>query len=413
MNLTEIIYENVTAEYGWGKYGDFKVLIRRKDGYINATKLCKDGGKDLSNWTKNASSEALITELEWVLLIGRTQLSEVHQGGSNYELSGTYVHPLLVPHIASWISPKFGVMASKIINNYIIKEYKEELYKKDLELGKRKDKIDELLGQNNELLHRVGGLEKQNGMLLQKLDLANENIIEAVRGVGQANSSIRGVQSALDRTADSSVPREHVRGKDAETYSIYFCEQDEKQSVYVQCRARPYHLRRRVTELRTRYPNFREVISFKPVPNARTLASEFERRIQEHGAEFDLRYQMIVLGAGSTLTEETMVSMAREVFEERRDPAEEAKEEYSIVGIAIDGEGHIKADIPLQRYLPVDNAEEPQEPTRAERFAALFHKKMDELKDVARAFPRDRAFGGWSGKPKTDLVNWILHRQEA
>jgi hypothetical protein len=36
------------------------------------------------------------------------QILEVFQAGSNYELSGTYAHPLLVPHIASWISPSFA-----------------------------------------------------------------------------------------------------------------------------------------------------------------------------------------------------------------------------------------------------------------------------------------------------------------
>ena len=155
-------------------------------------------------------------------------------------------------------------MVSEIVNNYIIKEYREELHRKDIELGKRKETIDELVDQVKSL-H-------------SKLDLANENIIEAVRGVGKANNSIRGVQSKLDITANNSVPPEHVRGKDAETYAIYFCEQDEKQSLYVQCRARPHHLRRRIAELRDRYTNFREVISFKPVPNARTLASEFMSR---------------------------------------------------------------------------------------------------------------------------------------
>jgi hypothetical protein len=50
--LSELIYEPVNEEYGWGLYGEFRVLIRRKDGYVNVTKLCKDGGKELSDWTR-------------------------------------------------------------------------------------------------------------------------------------------------------------------------------------------------------------------------------------------------------------------------------------------------------------------------------------------------------------------------
>lgn len=47
-----------------------------------------------------------------------------------------------------------------------------------------------------------------------------------------------------------------------------------------------------------------------------------------------------------------------------------------------------------------------------EEFDKLMKKKVDELKDMARSFPRDlKNFGGWSGKNKEDLVRWILRRQ--
>ena len=51
-NLEELVFENINEEYGWGKYGNFKVLIRKKDGYINLTKLCRDGGKEFPDWTR-------------------------------------------------------------------------------------------------------------------------------------------------------------------------------------------------------------------------------------------------------------------------------------------------------------------------------------------------------------------------
>ena len=99
-----------------------------------------------------------------------------------------------------------------------------------------------------------------------------------------------------------------------------------------------------------------------------------------------------------------MLNLAREVFEERHESADEAKEEYTAVNIDVDDSGHLRTE---------EREHEHQEPPdHTERFAALFQKRMDELKEMARAFPRDRAFGGWSGKPKTDLVDWILRRQE-
>jgi len=387
-NLSELIYESVSDEYGWGKYGDFKVLIRRKDGYINASKLCKDGGKLIGNWSQMQGSKQYVEEFKGSIGIPIDPLEAIVTGSN--DTRGTYAHPLLIPHIASWVSPKFAIMVSKIVNNYLVKEYKEELYQKDVELGKRKDKIDELLDE-------VKGLH-------QKLDLANENIIEAVRGVNQANTSIRGVHNKLDRTADNSVPPDHLKPKDEETYALYYCERNGTQTTYTQCRARPFHLRRRVAELMARYPDFREVVNFNPVPNARALASEFERRIQERGAIFNLKHQTILLDEETKLNEEEMITLANVVFNERREPVEEALIENPVVTIDIDESGHLTTGV---GELP----EGPQEPTRQERFATLFQLRLPELKDIARVFPRSKTFGGWSGKPKTELVNWILSRQ--
>jgi len=397
-NLSELIYESVTDEYGWGKYGDFKVLIRRKDGYINATKLCKDGGKLLGHWSETQGSKQFVEEFKGSIGIPIDPLEAIVTGPNNTR--GTYAHPELIPHIASWVSPKFAVMVSRIVNNYLIKEYKEELYQKDVELGKRKDKIDELLDE-------VKGLSNSNQLLHQKLDLANENIIEAVRGVNQANNSIRGVHSKLDRTADNSVPPDHLQPKDEETYALYFCERNGTQTTYTQCRARPFHLRRRVAELMAKYPNFREVVNFKPVPNARALASEYERRIQERGAIFNLARQTILLDEETKLNEEEMIALANAVFNERRDPAEEALIENPVVTIDINESGHLTANIQIEE----EHEEETREPTHQERFATLFQLRLPELKDIARGFPRSKTFGGWSGKPKTELVNWILSRR--
>jgi hypothetical protein len=54
----------------------------------------------------------LIDEFIQDLRIQRSQLIEVINAGSNYEISGTYVHQDLIPHIASWVSPQFAIKLS-------------------------------------------------------------------------------------------------------------------------------------------------------------------------------------------------------------------------------------------------------------------------------------------------------------
>ena len=66
-NLSDIIYEPVNEQYGYGKYGTFRVLIRKADGYVNATKLCADGMRRFENWLRLDTANALIAELKSVL----------------------------------------------------------------------------------------------------------------------------------------------------------------------------------------------------------------------------------------------------------------------------------------------------------------------------------------------------------
>ena len=148
-----------------------------------------------------------------------------------------------------------------------------------------------------------------------------------------------------------------------------------------------------MSQLKIKYDLFRPLITFNPVPNSRTLASEFERRIKAKGAVFDLKYQTITLT--SDLSEREVVDIASEVFDERLDPAENARNEYKPVHLDIN-----------QGKIQVEN-----ELNDEDVFHELFQLTVPVLKDMARSFPKDiKRFGGWSGKNKTDLVRWIISR---
>ncbi|HSA76301.1 MAG TPA: KilA-N domain-containing protein [Nitrosarchaeum sp.] len=196
MPLTDIIFEFLDAkkEYARGKYGEFEVIMT-KDGYVNATKLCNGKGKRFDNWLQNKSSKELINEINSCApcFQGAQKKCIVKlMGGKNMEIKGTYVHPDLVPHIASWISPVFALKVSKIVNEYLVQEYKNRLsesekliMKKDGIIQKKKgkiteliEKVDKLLENNGELKEMVSGLQTQNDTLEEKLDgaLYHKNI---------------------------------------------------------------------------------------------------------------------------------------------------------------------------------------------------------------------------------------------
>ena len=62
--LSQIAYKQIRDNLWLGQYGDFKVVMMKDCGFINATKLCKDGGKQLKNWLANETSKCLIRALE-------------------------------------------------------------------------------------------------------------------------------------------------------------------------------------------------------------------------------------------------------------------------------------------------------------------------------------------------------------
>ena len=62
-SITDICFEHIQDNYWFGQYGEFKVIIMKDCGYINATKLCSAGAKDFCFWKRNTHSQELINAL--------------------------------------------------------------------------------------------------------------------------------------------------------------------------------------------------------------------------------------------------------------------------------------------------------------------------------------------------------------
>jgi hypothetical protein len=148
-DIRNIAFEKITDEFSFGKYGDFNVIIMNKNGYINATKLCQEGNKRLLKWNQTKHAKELEEEIIKKILPNRngsTEIKYVINGGNIRIINGTYVHPKLIPHIASWISPAFAIKVADIVNEYFTKEALHEkdklLQRKDNECTLRKSALD-------------------------------------------------------------------------------------------------------------------------------------------------------------------------------------------------------------------------------------------------------------------------------
>ena len=147
----QIAYEQIDDEYWYGRYGPFKAVIHSTSGYVNATKLCNDCCKRFRDWKENKSSQEMIKAVEQRLEFHRPNLPEhvsidlptaalfEERGISSNmnEISGMYAHPLLIPHIASWASPRFAIIVSEIVNDYVSSAYKWFIMQQDLIIQQR------------------------------------------------------------------------------------------------------------------------------------------------------------------------------------------------------------------------------------------------------------------------------------
>ena len=88
-------------------------MIRQRvsDGYVNATAMCKAAGKLMGDYSRLSTTKAFIAELSSVMGIPITGLVQIIQGGPPH-LQGTWVHPQVAIHLAQWLSPKFAVLVT-------------------------------------------------------------------------------------------------------------------------------------------------------------------------------------------------------------------------------------------------------------------------------------------------------------
>lgn len=94
------------------------VQQRFRDGYINATAMCRVAGRLWGHYRENANTKAFLTALEADIGIPISELAQSVKGGEP-RLQGTWVHPQVAIHLAQWLSPEFAVKVSKWVYEWL------------------------------------------------------------------------------------------------------------------------------------------------------------------------------------------------------------------------------------------------------------------------------------------------------
>ena len=154
----------------------------REDGYINATKLCQDGGKLFGDWKSLQSTKRNVNSLSEELNITVDNLVQITRGNPLKVKQGTWIHPRLGTVLAQWISPTFGLKVSKWIEQWRqVKTENESEYKESISrITPESDKVyRERLIRDKLALEYSGKVEVETKF--GKIDVLTENMIIEVK----------------------------------------------------------------------------------------------------------------------------------------------------------------------------------------------------------------------------------------
>ena len=99
---------------------------RPQDGYINATRLCKNAGKFFGHYRASAQTKAFLEALSLDIGIPISNLVQVIRGRGDRIQQGTWVHPHVAIQLGQWLSPAFAVQVSKWVFDWM--ESKDQTY---------------------------------------------------------------------------------------------------------------------------------------------------------------------------------------------------------------------------------------------------------------------------------------------
>jgi hypothetical protein len=94
------------------------IECRKSDGYINATQLCKAGGKKFNDWLRLENTKNYLVSLEVNTGIPALELIDKNIGGNH---SGTWIYPKVAIYLAQCLSPEFAVQVSNWIYDLMTK----------------------------------------------------------------------------------------------------------------------------------------------------------------------------------------------------------------------------------------------------------------------------------------------------
>ena len=309
MNITDLCFKLIiikdNREYHYAKYGDFIVIMIKSNdftnGFINATKLCQLGNKNYKHWIELKKSKELIEFYENIKVAGIATSSnnykfELNIAGTkeNNILSGTYVHKQLILNISIWISNEFYNKVSNIIENHLIKNFKDELSlnkNKLEELNIEIEKYNKIIEDKNNC---ITSLENSN----KDLTNTNKDLNENLKNLNINLEKVNNDKTLLSHKIETIKPKIITEPLNKNVYNILVLFKIDTNKYYIS-RTQYQKYRHILRSIYKKYPNNEEILYLDKVPNSNYIFNRLKEEQTNLG--IDIKNNIITLIGGTEI----------------------------------------------------------------------------------------------------------------
>lgn len=335
-----IIFEDVKdfEDYAFSRLGDFKILIRKSDGFINISKFLKTyrTGKrqDFYEWKIIDSNSEYVNYLAKMLPsplgddstiksasfdpTSKASQEEIDRIINPYDktlpnkIKGTYVHVNIAYAVAMWISPIYLHKVIEIIKEYdrnkneelikqlkknnnklklkfdkMFSEAKQKLFKQNTVIREKVDKIDELKNLMDEMRQEMRQesikRDKERAEESAKREKERKELLEKVDIAIAETKSVKSILQDVEEDIVSIIPDRSVKPKVHPKFVLLrlfkYDTLYEGEYMYYAIRRQKDSISQKIKALREIYPDLECVVEIKNVSPV-LYFRELKRRLQ-------------------------------------------------------------------------------------------------------------------------------------
>jgi hypothetical protein len=207
--IKDLITEPINKEYSWGKYGDFNLIICNKNGYVNGVFLIYEA-TEFEKKIRDVKTIPLKSIIDWLTnkeTVSLFKVASIEEGINENDLyfkklgaqkrgeemlQGTYIHPVLINSLATWVSPSYALKINRVINKMNIeKKLKDEDDRTNKLLGIKNDIIAQMERKYNEISTENQILIVNNEIKFEKvMKSLNDTVLELKNTSGRLNNAV-------------------------------------------------------------------------------------------------------------------------------------------------------------------------------------------------------------------------------